>query len=127
GARVVAGPMEGGAGTRGTADVERDSLPVRSAGRNFEPPLAGRCRLWQRGEIGSQIGCVLVAQLAFDKGGHDAPRLANSVDHLGDVQSAAGEIRPESPLSVCAVAVAACRCSRGFPVPVSLAGAGIAL
>jgi hypothetical protein len=126
-AHVVARPVELRAVTLGAADVERDRLPVRSAGRDFEPPLTGRIDLRQRGEIGGQIGGVLVAHLAFDEGGHDAPRLANSADHVGDVQSAAGEIGPEGALSVCAVAVAASRCSGGSPVPVGLAGGGVAL
>src|SRR5207244_5544549 len=113
--------------TLSAADVERVSLPDRSAGRDFEPPLARRFRLRQRSEIGGQIGGVLVAHLAFDESGHDAPRLAHSADHLGDVQSAAGEIWAESALSVGAVAVAACGCSGGSPIPVGLASGCIAL
>ncbi len=112
--------------TLAAAGIDQGRLSGRGSGRNLDPPLAGRRRLRQRGEVGGQIGGVLVAQLALHEGGHDSPRLAHRAHDLGGVQAAAGEIRPKLAFRVIAVAVPACGCSGGFPIPIRFSRGGIA-
>src|SRR5262249_35111688 len=107
-------------------NIDQVDLSGRSSRRNFDPPFARFCNLRQRREVRGQIGSVLTAELTFDKGRHDAPRLSNGALELGGVQPAAGEIRPKTTLARAAVAVPACRRPGGLPVPVCFSRRGTA-
>ena len=125
GAQVAARSVEVDA-VAPAADIDQRGLSRRRARGRLEPPFAGLGDLRQRGEIGGEIGGVLVAHLALDESRHDAPGLAHGLLDLGGVQAAAGQIRAERALALQAVAVAAGGRSRGVPLPIGLAGRRIA-
>src|SRR5215472_16507111 len=125
-AHVTSRSVELWAMALGAADVDQVRLTGRSAGGNFDPPLAGFRHLRQRGEVRGQIRGILVAKLAFHERRHDAPRLVHRAGNLCRVQPATGEIRSESTLAVAAVALPAQRRPRGCPLPICLSRRGTA-
>ena len=79
-------------------------------------------RLRQRGKNGGILG----ADLAIDKGWHDAPRLTGRPQDLRGIQSAPREIRAETAFTHEAMTILAIGRPGCEPVPIGFAGRGIA-